>query len=352
MSVFVIRIHYRCVDGDERGISFKEQIRLMEQIDAEYDRRYQESIARETDIFIVAPTPALVYDLETVQLTHNPQLYSEGTYNIAFRLGSKFHFDYPYLTVYLTKCSNENEPRTSQMLPIKTMLVHRNLSISTPTMETQEGLAWRYNQHTSDIFQTKDGAWVFEWTMPRSSFVFPDPDYCFLFDMSSFDPTGITSTGEYRKLSQLKPQTAASFVTPAEMYHWLKPSGRFEIIGNPPLFSPEWFSRQFGGKDLEHFIGDELYSFRFFMNAYNNEDSSSWNEEEFSDMAKSRANYFFAWFTQLLDETSSERHEGGFHVGILPNKLDSGYVQMEDRRKARNRAAGTAIFASLRALHT
>jgi hypothetical protein len=68
-------------------LSFDEQIQIMEGIDAEYDKRYQERIARGTDIFIIAPTPALAYGLQTAQLTHNPKLYSEGTYNIAFRLG-------------------------------------------------------------------------------------------------------------------------------------------------------------------------------------------------------------------------------------------------------------------------
>jgi hypothetical protein len=79
------------------------------------------------------------------------------------------------------------------------------------------------------------------------------------------------------------------------------------------------------------------------MNAYNNGDSYIWNEEEFSEMSKDRANYVMNWFIQLLDETSAERHEGGFHVGVLPNRLDTGYVQMEDRRKARNRATGKII---------
>lgn len=59
----------------------------MEQIDSDYDRRFQESLAENRDVLIIAPTPTLTYNLDSTQTTYNPKLYSGGTYNIAFRIG-------------------------------------------------------------------------------------------------------------------------------------------------------------------------------------------------------------------------------------------------------------------------
>lgn len=218
------------------------------------------------------------------------------------------------------------------MLPVKSMTVYSNESSIRELLN--------YQQTVSPVVKTRDNAWVFQWTVPSAAIIFPGVKYCFLFDMSSVNASTIKAEG-FQKLSNVKPSHASSFVMPTEYYHHLRASDYFEIVASPSLFSEPWFARKFGGKDLERLVGGPLFSFSIVSSAYHGGDSAAqWDERRFLEHIDQRANYMADWFSKVIEESGKERFESGMHLGHLPNRLDTGYVQMEDRRRARARATG------------
>lgn len=307
-----------------------------------------DAFIRLADILLIAPTETLADDTgaeqipEIVQTVVNAVLYNGETYNVAFKIGHKYPKNKPFLSVYVTSC-RRGSPEKAEALHLRTFAVDNETRRVT---DIPEYLELRLNSPTTTpIFQALDGTWLFKWTLPDSTTLYPSEDYCFLFDMSTFDPRqskrmqrGTDRQKTYRDIRRIKPYKFSRRFHTYRHYHSLKVTPRFAVRPAPELFSEAYFSRMFGGRDLGRFLGGDMFAFRYFSVLYNNE-VGRWSQAVFLDSVDKRAEHVANWFAEIIDETPQRWRERAFG-GHRPTYYDTGFANLEDRRRASMRAVG------------
>jgi hypothetical protein len=272
----------------------------------------------------------------------NPSLVMGETYNIAFRIGDLYPARKPYLSVYVSTCANERVQKRDAY-HLHTMMV--DVSTRTVSDDSQRDDVW-LQEDTSRVYETMDGAWMFNWTVPDTLALFPGREYCLIFDMTKYDPAfskpiikGDARVLRYRDLKQIKPYKWTRHWHPYTFYHKLVVSPIFRIEAPPTVFTAEYFSQIFGGRDLGRFLGGDMFVFRFFDVMYNNE-VGRWNGDLFYAQVDQKAAYVAEWLGELIDVTPERWRIGFFEQRNRRPYMDTVFADMEDRRRAQIRAVG------------
>ena len=267
-----------------------------------------------------------------------PMVYAGDTYNIAFKIGKQYSLKRPYLSIFLTVCNQREKPEKNGIRFIRTVYVQPDLQVTDHDDQHEAYHSWRSPYASNDIQQASNGAWYFRWSVPLRG-LFPSAKYCLLFDMSSVNPASIMdaiNTGNqlFYNLRDFKPGYFFDVLQSTKQYHRIVASPRFDILPRPSMYSEDWFSRLFGGRDLVVFVGGKLYSFRYFDVMYY-KDKGSWNQALFHRDVRERARSVGQWLadnmrsnTNAIDDSS-----GGA-------RIDTGFSDFQDRKEARSRAIG------------
>lgn len=191
------------------------------------------------------------------------------------------------------------------------------------------------------LIHTADNAWMFRWRVGDSVDFFPSKKYCLVFDSAGVDVHRTRNGGRAASLSASRylPPSSSLFAKfqSTSAFHSLKFSNPFHITTPPALYSEDWFSRRYGGKDLERLISGKLFSPRYFSIMYNRDDGY-WSSNAFDAYIYQRADAMTNWIEEEFNRVSKITKSGS-----RLETFDTGHSELEIRRIAASRARGLML---------